>query len=87
MSLSKPVIAIASLAVGIGLGIGAGIATRPDDFAALANFAGPEISVAYERCLSTNGFGHDVKPLTLREFCGVYVTGPFIRQPQPKSPS
>ena len=80
MSLSKPVIAIVALAGGAALGFGGSEAARPDHFAALANFAGPAMSVAYERCLSTRGFGHDIEPLTLREFCGVYVTGTFIHQ-------
>jgi hypothetical protein len=45
------------------------------------------MSVAYERCLSNNGFGHDIAPLTLREFCGVYVTGTYLHQPQPEARS
>ena len=43
------------------------------------------MSVAYERCLSTRGFGHDIEPLTLREFCGVYVTGTYLHQSPPKA--
>jgi hypothetical protein len=85
MNLSKPVIAIAALTAGAALGFGGSEAARPDHFWALANFAGPATSVAYERCLSTKGFGHDIEPLTLREFCGVYVTSAFIDPPQPKS--
>jgi hypothetical protein len=87
MNLSKPVIAIAALTVGAALGFGGSEVARPDHFGSLANFAGAATSLAYERCLSTKGFGHDIEPLTLREFCGVYVTGTFIHPPQPKSQS
>ena len=87
VSLSKPAIAITALAIGAALGFGGGEVTRPDHFAAIANFAGPATSVAYERCLSNKGFGHDIAPLTLREFCGVYVTGTYLHQPHPKARS
>ena len=87
MNLSKPIVAIAALTTGVALGLAGSEAARPDHFLALANFAGPVTRVAYERCLSAKGFGHDIDPLTLREFCGVYVTGPFIHPPQPQSPS
>jgi hypothetical protein len=87
MNLSKPVVAIAALAAGAALGFAGGEVARPDHFEALANFAGSATSVAYERCLSTKGFGHDIEPLTLREFCGVYVTGTFIHPARPKSQS
>ena len=87
VNLSKPVIAITSLAAGAALGFGGGEAARPDHFAALANFAGRAMSMAYQRCLSNKGFGHDIGPLTLREFCGVYVTGTYLHQPQSKAQS
>jgi len=87
MSFSKPAIAIVALAVGTALGLCGSEVTRPDHFAALANFSGPAMSTAYERCLSAKGFGHDIEPLTLREFCGVRITGTFIHPPQPKFPS
>jgi hypothetical protein len=48
---------------------------------------GAPMRVAYERCLSTKGFGHDIESLTLREYCGIYVTGVFIRPPQSSSQS
>jgi hypothetical protein len=87
MSLSKPVIAIVAFTVGAALGFSGSETARQDHFAALAKFAGPAMSVAYERCLSTRGFGYDIEPLTLREFCGVFVTGTYLRQPQSKAPS
>jgi hypothetical protein len=87
MSFSKPVIAIVALAVGTALGLGGSEVARKDHFEALANFAGPAMRTAYERCLSARGFGHDIEPLTLREYCGVYITGAFIHPPQPKSQS
>jgi hypothetical protein len=87
MYFSKPIVAIAALTAGAALGLAGSEAARPDHFLALANFGGPVTRVAYERCLSAKGFGHDIEPLTLREFCGVYVTGPFIHPPQPKSQS
>jgi hypothetical protein len=85
MTVSRAVIAIATLTAGAALGFGGSELARPDHFRALAKFVGPAVSVAYERCLSTKGFDHDIEPLTLREFCGVYVTGTFIHPPQPKS--
>jgi hypothetical protein len=87
MKLGKTAIAIAALTAGAALGFAGSEAARSDHFAALANLAGPAMRVAYERCLSTKGFGHDIEPLTLREFCGVYVSGVFIRPPQSSSQS
>jgi hypothetical protein len=79
MSFSKPLLAVVALAAGAALGFGGGEIVRRDHFAALVDFAGPAISANYKRCLAGNGFGHDIEPLTLREFCGVYVAGAFVR--------
>jgi hypothetical protein len=79
MSFNKPLLAFVALAAGAVLGLGSGEFVRPDHFAALADFAGPAISANYKRCLASNGFGYDLEPLTLREFCGVYVAGAFVR--------
>jgi hypothetical protein len=84
MSLSKPFLALAALVVGIGLGVAANEALRPDHFAELAKFAGPPVSVNYERCLNAKGYGHDLDPLNLQEFCGVWVSRTFL-QSKPRS--
>lgn len=87
MNLGKPIVAIARARRRRSARPRRTDTARPDHFLALANFAGPVRRLAYERCLSTKGFGHDIEPLTLREFCGVYIIGPFSHPPQPKSQS
>jgi hypothetical protein len=77
-TLSKPLMVVAALGIGAGLGFSGNELARPDHFGALADYAGPKMALEYERCLAAKGFGHDLDPLTLREFCGAYVIGPFF---------
>ena len=39
---------------------------------------GGPVSTQYRQCLKQKGWGHDLDPLSLREFCGVYVTSKYI---------
>ena len=39
---------------------------------------GEPVSTQYRQCLNQKGWGHDLNPLSLREFCGVCVTSKYI---------
>ena len=39
---------------------------------------GEPVTTQYRQCLNQKGWGHDLNPLSLREFCGVYVTSKYI---------
>jgi len=78
VTASKSISALAVLVVGVGLGFAGNEVLRPDHFAELAKLAGPPLSVDYQRCLQAKGYGHDLEPLSLKEFCGVWVTSTFV---------
>jgi hypothetical protein len=76
--ISKPVIAAYAVTVGVIIGV-ASQALYPNHFARLAELAGPPLSTDYRRCLQAKGYGHDLDPLTLQEFCGVWVSSVFLQ--------
>jgi hypothetical protein len=78
VTVGRSISALAVLVIGIGLGFAVNQVLRPDHFAALSKFAGQPFSVAYQRCLQAKGYGHDLEPLSLQEFCGVWVTSTFL---------
>ena len=36
------------------------------------------VTTRYRQCLNQKGWGHDLNPLSLREFCGLYVTSTYV---------
>jgi hypothetical protein len=77
-TLSKPFAAVLALGIGMTLGVEGAELFRPDHFAKEAHYAGRGITAEYERCLAQDGLGHNPDPLSLREFCGFHVLGPFF---------
>ena len=77
--LSKPLVAAMALVAGIAGGAAGQSILRPDHFAQLAKFAGPPLSRDYQLCLKAQAYGHDLDPLNLQEFCGVWVANTFLR--------
>jgi hypothetical protein len=71
---------VAALAFTTGVVTGAAgtAALSPDNFGSLTQMIGEPVSTRYRQCLNQKGWGHDLKPLSLREFCGVYVTSKYI---------
>src|SRR5690349_23590685 len=50
--------------------MGAALGFGGSHFDALANLAGPAMTVEYERRLASKWLCHDLEPMTLRKFCG-----------------
>ena len=73
----KSVAALAFTA-GVAAGAAATAALSPDHFGALTRMIGEPVSAQYRQCLAQKGWGHDLNPLSLREFCGVYVTSEYV---------
>ena len=73
----KSVVALA-FAAGVATGAAGTAALSPDNFGALTQMIGEPVSTQYRQCLNQKGWGHDLNPLSLREFCGVYVTSKYI---------
>ena len=65
-------------AAGVATGAAGTAVLSPDNFGALTKMIGEPVSAHYRQCLDQKGWGHDLKPLSLREFCGVYVTSEYI---------
>jgi hypothetical protein len=61
-------------AAGVATGAAGTAALSPDNFGALTQMIGEPVTTQYRPCLNQKGWGHDLNPLSLREFCGVYVT-------------
>jgi len=38
---------------------------------------GEPVTTQYRQCLNQKGWGHDLNPLSLREFCALYVTSKY----------
>jgi hypothetical protein len=73
----KSVAALAFIA-GVATGVATTEALTPDNFAALTQMIGEPASTQYRQCLNQKGWGRDLNPLSLREFCGVYVTSKYM---------
>jgi hypothetical protein len=75
--IMKSVVALA-FAAGVATGAAGTAVLSPDNFGALTQMIGEPVSTQYGQCLKQKGWGHDLDPLSLREFCGVYVTSKYI---------
>ena len=73
----KSVVALA-FAAGVATGAAGATVLSPDNFGTLARMIGEPVSTQYRQCLNQRGWGRDLDPLSLREFCGVYVTSKYI---------
>ena len=58
-------------------GAGGTAALSPDNFGTLAQMIGEPVTTQYRQCLNQKGWGHDLNPLSLREFCALYVTSKY----------
>ena len=73
----RSVVALA-FAAGVATGAAGTAVLSPDNFGTLTRMIGGPVSTQYRQCLKQKGWGHDLDPLSLREFCGVYVTSKYI---------
>ena len=73
----KSVAALAFIA-GVATGAASAAALSPDNFGTLAQMIGEPVRTPYRQCLNQKGWGHDLNPLRLREFSGLYVTSKYV---------
>jgi len=64
-------------AAGVATGAVGTAALSPDNFGALTQMIGEPVTTQYRQCLNQKGWGHDLNPLSLREFCALYVTSKY----------
>jgi hypothetical protein len=71
-------VAVVAFIAGVATGAAGSAALTPDNFGTFTQKIGEPVSTQYQQCLNQKGWGHDLNPLSLREFCGVCVTSKYI---------